>query len=372
MQQVTMAQIAERLGVDQSTVSLSLRNSPRISASTRERVQKAAAEMGYRANPFVAALMRTRKKRSVQQDGTVVAWVSAWLEPETWMQVPTFKTYFEGAEERLREHGFRLEHFWLNRHSLSPTRLSSILWSRGISGIIVAPVPNENCDVSLEWERFSSVTIGRSVHSPQLDRVDSAHFDAISTAILRCHELGYKRIGLALEKKQMIRFEYRWLASYLVNCPTSDYVEPFSENIRSDQGFKAFRSWFKRNTPEVIITLSRLDGENLREAFEKMKLKVPADAGIVILSCHSLDDPYSGIYQFPKLMGAQAAEILIRKMLFNEKGLPKNPLTLSINGTWNVGTTVKRGAQSPSECEVNSADLPKHILKACVSIINRV
>lgn len=370
MQQITMAQIAEKLGVDQSTVSLSLRNSPRISASTRERVQKAAAEMGYRANPFVAALMRTRKKRSVQQDGTVVAWVSAWPEPETWMQVPAFKTYFEGAEERLREHGFRLEHFWLNQHSLSSTRLSSILWSRGISGIIVAPVPNEHCEVSLEWERFSSVTIGRSVHSPQLDRVDSAHFDAITTAIFRCHELGYKRIGLSLEKTQMARFEHRWLASYLVNCPTSDYVEPFTENIRASQGFKAFRSWFKRNAPEVIITLSRLDGENLLAAFEKMKLKVPSDVGVVILSCHSLSDSYSGIYQFPKLMGAQAAEILIRKMLFNEKGLPENPLTLSINGTWNVGTTVRAVAVSPVRDGIVS-DAPRDLIKACVSIINR-
>ena len=371
MQQVTMAKIADKLGVDQSTVSLSLRNSPRISASTRERVQKAAAEMGYRTNPFVAALMRTRKKRSTQQDGTVVAWVSAWPEPETWMQVPAFKSYFEGAKERLSEHGFRLEHFWLNNHSLSPARLSSILWSRGITGIIVAPVPNEYGDVSLEWNQFSSVTIGRSVHSPQLDRVDSAHFDAISTAIFRCHELGYKRIGLAMGKKQMARFEHRWLASYLVNCPTDQYVEPFSENILTPQGFKAFRAWFKRNTPEAIIALSRLDGENFRAALKKMNLTVPKDVGIVILSCHSLDDLYSGIYQFPKLMGAQAAEMLIRKMLFNEIGLPENPLTLSINGIWNAGTTVRSVDANPPKRKPISADLPKHLLKACIPMIDR-
>ena len=68
---------------------------------------------------------------------------------------------------------------------------------------------------------------------------------------------------------------------------------------------------------------------------------VPKDIGVVILSCHTKDDTVSGIFEFPKLLGAQAAEILVRKIMLNEVGLPEHPLTFSVNGMWNPGTTVR-------------------------------
>jgi DNA-binding LacI/PurR family transcriptional regulator len=55
---VTMRQIAERLQVSQATVSrvLSGVKSPFISEATRERVMKAASEMGYKLNPLARSL----------------------------------------------------------------------------------------------------------------------------------------------------------------------------------------------------------------------------------------------------------------------------------------------------------------------------
>ena len=45
---VTMSDIAAALGLHPSTVSLALKDSPRIAKETRARVQAIAAEMGYR------------------------------------------------------------------------------------------------------------------------------------------------------------------------------------------------------------------------------------------------------------------------------------------------------------------------------------
>ena len=52
-----MQDIADRVGLSRSAVSLALRNHPSIPEATRERVRQAAAELGYRRNPLVAALM---------------------------------------------------------------------------------------------------------------------------------------------------------------------------------------------------------------------------------------------------------------------------------------------------------------------------
>ena len=343
MQSVTMAQIAERLQVDQSTVSLALRNSPRISASTRERIHTAAAEMGYKANPFVSALMRMRRSRAKNPGIPVVGWISNWDQEGVWMQVPYFKGVFQGASERLSENGFRLEHFWLDPKS-TPARLSSILWNRGITGMILAPVPNNRPRASMDWEKFSAVTIGRSIHSPDLDRVDSAHYDAITVALRKCRELGYERIGLAIDEVSLARFDQRFLASYLVTVPQQKSKAPlevFRAPIETKAGAKAFQVWFRKQSPDVIITLAKHTAEMQRAALQEIQVKVPDDVGLVILSCHAMDDPFSGIYQFPELIGAQAADLLVRKVLRNECGIPGHPLTFTISGIWNPGTTTR-------------------------------
>ena len=54
---ITMQDIANAAGVGKATVSLALRDDPRLREETRRRIQKIALEMGYRANAVVANLM---------------------------------------------------------------------------------------------------------------------------------------------------------------------------------------------------------------------------------------------------------------------------------------------------------------------------
>ena len=306
MEQVTMAQIAKKLHVDQSTVSLALRNSERISEATRNRVHKTALEMGYKTNPFVAALMKMRRSRSKEITLQVVAWVTQWEKENGWMQIPSFQSFYKGAKECLLENGFLLEHFWNDQKSFSSSRFSGILWNRGITGIIVAPVP-DGMSVNLDWDKFSAVTVGSSVHSPKLDRVESSHFDTVTTAIQQCHTLGYRRIGLAINELSLARFNQRFLAAYLVKQGSDKPLVIFSKSVKTKAEIKAFHAWFRHERPEVIITLSKLDGETYRDLLKGMNLKVPEDVGIVILSCHTIKDLYTGIYQYPEMIGAQAA-----------------------------------------------------------------
>lgn len=50
MATITLREVAARAGVSQSLVSLALKGSTRVSASTRERIRAAAEELGYRPN----------------------------------------------------------------------------------------------------------------------------------------------------------------------------------------------------------------------------------------------------------------------------------------------------------------------------------
>ena len=60
MYEVTLKDIAEVVGCSVNTVSLALKNSPRISEATRNKVQKAAKEMNYASNNMARALVLKR------------------------------------------------------------------------------------------------------------------------------------------------------------------------------------------------------------------------------------------------------------------------------------------------------------------------
>ncbi len=57
---LTLANLAERLGVSTATISLALRDSPLVAQATRERVKEAATEAGYIYNRSAAALRTAR------------------------------------------------------------------------------------------------------------------------------------------------------------------------------------------------------------------------------------------------------------------------------------------------------------------------
>lgn len=65
---VTQAEIAHRLGVSRQLVSFALAGYPQVSKESRDRILKAATEMGYRPNPHARAL---KQKRT----GIIALWI---------------------------------------------------------------------------------------------------------------------------------------------------------------------------------------------------------------------------------------------------------------------------------------------------------
>ena len=61
IRRVTVYDIAEKLGVSHSTVSMALRNHPAISGKRRKQVIQAAAKMGYSPDPHLSALAAYRR-----------------------------------------------------------------------------------------------------------------------------------------------------------------------------------------------------------------------------------------------------------------------------------------------------------------------
>lgn len=334
-----MRDVAARAGVTASTVSLCLKASPLISAATRDRVLAAANELGYRPNPLVRALMKSRRRRGGAPGGPTLAFVTAFPTRDGWRQLgtPVFPQMFEGAKARAAECGYGLQEFWLTEPSMSPQRFAGMLHARGILGLIVAPLPNANVSLDFPWEEFAAVALGTTLQRPALHRVANDLFHSMVIAMEECHRLGYRRIGLALRSTVNQKVQRRWLAGYLLaqsELPGLKSVPPLiAEPLSQD----AFTTWLRREKPDVVIATAPRD---IQQWIKASGRRIPDDIGLVSLSAPQLGDPMSGIFQNAMQLGVRAVDLLITLLERNEVGVPPIPASMLVDGVWNAGATV--------------------------------
>lgn len=338
---VTMRDVARRLGVSQSTVSLALNNSPLLPPATRETVKRVAGELGYRVHPYVSALMRSRRPSRAPVSRPVLALINTLPARTAWRNSSTgnLKYMLQGAERQALERNYQTCEFWLHEPELSHERLSDILRARGIVGVLLGPSSDLYLDLKLKWEFFSAVRLGSTRFTPALHRVVNDHFVTAGIAMRQCFELGYRRPGLVIRTALSVGHERRWEAGAEMaarDLPGLTLVPTLLMDDESDA--RQFSRWYHRYRPDVVLDGSERTA--LRHA-RAMGLKVPLDVGVASLSAPQLGGDLSGTYQHGEAMGVAATNLLISLIERHETGIPALPVTQSTGSIWNPGTTVR-------------------------------
>ncbi|EIP99797.1 transcriptional regulator [Opitutaceae bacterium TAV1] len=333
---VTQKDIARVVGVDNSTVSLALRNHPGIPEATRERILKAAAELGYRPDPMLGALASYRvRTRPTQFHGTL-AWLTNW---DGWREIPHYLDYFGGAGEQAQRHGFRLEEFRLAAKGMSSERMAGILKARGISGILVCPIWT-NSAVRFPWHDFASVAFGYTLATP-LHMVTSAHAHACATVTKRLIECGRRRIGFCLLPTHNRRVDNNYLSAWLGTlCQAGLEAPPVFDEKRP---LAEIREWIARNRIDAVISGAHGDGIGSTPGLVRMKkigLAIPDELAMGCPSLDRADSPVSGIYENSQQIGRVATDFLVGMLHRGERGIPASRQRILVEGSWCRGTTM--------------------------------
>jgi transcriptional regulator with XRE-family HTH domain len=98
----TMQEVADRAQVSRMTVSRALRNDPKISLATRERVQQIARDMGYRTNALVSALMSNLRQTRAPSDVTTLAFLTSMPSRSGWREIAAFSPLFHRRQGKGR------------------------------------------------------------------------------------------------------------------------------------------------------------------------------------------------------------------------------------------------------------------------------
>ena len=332
---VTLAAIAAQAGVHVTTVSLALRNSPRLPAATRDRIRKLADKLGYAPDPMLQALVAYRGSAAARRNPPTLAYVTNWNTRMGWREVTAHPDFFDGAAARAKELGYNLEHFWMREPGLTHGRLSRILHTRGINGVIIASHVRE-IDVALQfdWTRFSAVKIDYFPHEPQLPVVTNDQLQIIRLAMQRTIAKGYRRIGLVMDEGWDITVDHLYRAGYLWEqqaLAPADRLPPYLIPNK-----EPLADWLRRNKPDVVIGKASF----VNDTFKQLGLRIPKDLGFVDIFLDDASGKTAGVIQNHKEVGRLAIELLAGQLQQNKYGIPPIPTTTYVEGTWSEGSSL--------------------------------
>lgn len=339
---VTMKDIAAAAGVSAATVSRALGADPQIPAETRNRIQKIATKSGYRPDPLLSALARRRRRGDTAgSEVTTLAYVTNFQTADEWRDNPFYSPLFKGAAEHAARNGYRLEHFWLREPGMTGERFSRILYNRGIVGVVVAPTPVARSRMSLDWARFSAVTIGYSLLRPDLHRVTPHHFHALLVADRRLRRLGYSRIGFCIYEGTSGRVDDLWLSGALLTARHHP-AAPMKVFLFNDETRAQIAGWALAEKLEVVVS----DNSQVLHELQARGIRSPGEIDFATLNWTKAEPGIAGIDQRPAAIGAAAVDLLIAQIRRGERGIPDVPVTSMVEGAWINGPSLAKKARS--------------------------
>lgn len=335
----TLRSLAKEAGVHHTTFSRALRNDPKLPEETRARLQALAEKKGYRADALVTrymtALQRGKSNGSLESIGllTSVTRMGEGNEP--------FQAFCQTISRRAGELGYRIEELWMNEPEMTTARMNKIIRARGIEGLIIPPnFATGGSHLSLDLSNLAVVLHHHAVWRPQLHRVESNDFQNMLTVMKALRRKKYRRIGLVLlmDLSRATGHE-REGAYHYYHAMHSDLMKLANPTFCC-KGFddEGLLKWVKAEKPDVVVGVM----PDHADFFRSHGIRVPEDLGCVATSVNSWDPPTAGIDMRAEDIDRAAVDVVVAQINRNEKGVPKIPRQIVVEGVWRDGPTVRK------------------------------
>jgi LacI family transcriptional regulator len=164
----------------------------------------------------------------------------------------------------------------------------------------------------------------------------------------RARDLGYRRIGLAMNYKADERVNHLWIAGFLTSVHEHPELIAVPPLVAHTWGPEPFHTWIEQHQPDCVIS----HGVDVCQWLADAGLKMPDNIGYATVSWNSQKAAYAGTYQNYELIGAEAVNIVVGRLNRNERGLPENPHIVLVKGRWIAGPSLGRPpAPNPPEAK---------------------
>jgi len=338
---ITMQSLAREAGVSQSTVSLALRNDPRISPQTKKRVQHIAKKLGYTPDPALSALVAYRCRTRPIGDYGKIAVLHDFKQGEKAFP-PAFRQQVEGIRNQARQLGYDIELFRVQADEESSMSLSRMLYARGIRGLILLALRMPS--LRMQWDHFSSIVVGEYFSSPRLNHVNHHHSAVLTSTYQELKRLGYRKIGFCNGRISEERKHHLYLGAYL-KCLYLDGISPEgSPPLLYDQESNwSPLPWLDLHGFDAVMAMVP---QSFAEKLKGTRYRIPRDLGLAGYSI-PLEDPkqaFSGCALDYHQMGKEAVNQLQSLIHQGQRGVPREHeyFDFLIRGCWIKGSTTRK------------------------------
>ena len=355
---MSIRQIAKRAGFSPTTVSMALRNSPKISSATRVKIHRCARQLSYRPDAKVSELMARLRSNRNGRGEACFAVISFYDSPRPWERTRHTTRIYQGMTEQATALGYRLEPLLLRAPGMSPRRFRGILDARGIEGLLCFGSPDLSEELPDEFDHYAIVTVGSSMKT-SLHRVTSHMFNDMTQALNEVCQRGYRRPGLVLGHDADMRSQHMYLSAYLGWCNYAFAGAPIPVLRVRGIEVETLRPWLDRHQPDVLVFTHSCDTvSQFAAVLHDQGVRVPDQIGVAVVAQILEGTGFSGMQQNHTVMGARAIELLVGRIMNHDFGIPTSPRIEMVESQWINGASLlqpKDFRRYPTQCRPERA-----------------
>jgi len=304
--------IADAVGLHVTTVSMALRQSPKIALATRQRILAMAESMGYRRNPLVSALMKARRTgKSTKGMANLVLLIG---EMNPW-GLASERMVETGIRRTAEAAGYSLETISITDARRLTPGFWKMLMARGCRGLIWSDTAPIDSISEVPDHTFAQVAFCRPIRGMLSVHSHSAHNIRLCGDYIS--RKGLQRPGLVLEHFIDEGSEHTYRLAFLdwqmQNLPKANRIDPFIFK-KQDK----FDAWVKHSRVDCLVAGSRM----------------AVDLPQVLLDFNPSLDTGCGVFSERELIGKIVARMLIDKIERNELENDPACATVMIDGSW--------------------------------------
>ena len=276
---ITIQDVAKAAGVTVGTVSRALNNYPDINVHTRERVLRAAQELGYRPNQVARNLSSKHTKN-------IALLLSGFLEDKMFNDFETM--LMKGSYQCAFEHGLEISMYVINSQIQQEKSYEQLCYEHNIAGAIIFGLKTTDpwCDALAESTR-PCVTIdveikGKNISNVTLDNI--AAFDELTQYLV---DQGHRKIVLVHGRKNAMVSMERLAGAYQAfdrNGMQLTHDSIIYTNFLKENATAGVLEYFKAHEPEDVtafLCMSDLLAIGVVEALKSQGYRVPQDYSVV-------------------------------------------------------------------------------------------
>ena len=333
---ITIKDIARQAGVHFSTVSLALRNDPRLAAKTRERIQALAKEMGYVPDAAMKALCAYRESNRPHPIRSGLAYLT-----DNNLEEDFHATVYREAREQAARLGYNLQLYNIRDEGMTLKRLRSMWWNSGLKGVLVGAFEQAKTVLDNDWDSWICVALGYSVEKPNFNRAIQDHFTNMLQHLAILRERGYRRIGMHVLHSMNERTHGLLHGAYLLDQTQhrAPRIPLMSEPLNTPEKMLA---WIRKQKLELVIA-----GTDEYHVLRETGLRIPEDIGFSLISWKSYEpdnpDHCAGFDMKAEVLASSAISFLVSQIHENSYGLSQVPKSIMVTGEFHDGITIRPG-----------------------------